>query len=68
MGDLSEMCHTIRSRARMAVAKASVCPHSELSFVIFPPVNMVFIFRSENIRDHFPATVTSGPTTGIKEK
>lgn len=51
----------------MAVAKASVCPHSEAGTCDFPPVNVVFFFRSENIRDRFPATVTSGPTTGIEK-
>lgn len=51
MGDLSEMCHTIRSRARLAVAKASVSLHSK-AVEIFTALTKVFFFFYFQIREY----------------
>lgn len=65
MEDLSEMCHVIHSRTHTAIAKASISVHTGKLHRISNVVKIVVIFRSENIRDHLPATVTSGLMTGI---
>lgn len=65
MEDLSEMCHVIQSRTHTAIAKASISVHTCKLHKISNVVENVFIFRSENIRDHLPATITSGLMTGI---
>lgn len=49
MEDLAEMCHTIRSRARMAVAKVSVSPHSEDSTSDYYTCNNGFSFPDKRI-------------------
>lgn len=65
MEDLSEMSHVVRSRARAAIAKVSVPVLTGMPMCdACARKKIVFISRSEIIRDHSPAIVTCGPMTG----
>lgn len=66
MADLTEMCHTVRSRTRTAIAKVSTDACRGLG-VPLSIVNISFVSRSENIRDPLLATDTSGLMTGKKK-
>lgn len=53
MGDLSEMCHTIRSRARLAVAKASVSLHSKTVEIFYSFNKGFFYFQIKEYQASF---------------